>query len=536
MPFGVSLAGAPPLLDTDTMTAPRLASRTKTNGRLDLTAAAIAEAAAGAPLPELIGTMAQAVRDDLLDRLARLPQRTDLDATTTQTEAAVQAWVSDQLPQIVEAAVVQRLTPVREMLATAMQQGAGADAEAWRQCTNVVQEQAIEAAVVARLEPLRKAMAEMTQTLTRRIEVMQENQDALWRNCEMMVREEVAKLHVAQAEGLKALAAALQARPAQVLSPTFHVTPAIDLHATLEMPTRKRTSTRHHLYDEASGLPVSSIEETVEESVPAEQQQPGRSGREFMAPTTIKVRLQFLHTVLAWAVEQKFIPTVPKFPKIKVPKTRPAPVAGEAFERILVQARDQAMRAYLLCGWLAGLRLGEALALEWEPTAKAPWVDFDRDRIWLPGEFTKGDQDQWLPLDPQLREALVALPRQGRTVFRFTSRQTGESIKESAMSLRVIALAKKAGVKLSMHTLRKGFGCRYAAKVSAHVLQRLMRHASIGTTMDYYANIDDAVEEAVLGKRRNKIRNSRSQAGCQESSVSDASSSEGKANGNRSFS
>ncbi len=68
-------------------------------------------------------------------------------------------------------------------------------------------------------------------------------------------------------------------------------------------------------------------------------------------------------------------------------------------------------------------------------------------------------------------------------------------------------LAKKAGVRLTMHSLRKGFGCRYAGKVSAHVLQRLMRHASIKTNLDYYANIDAAVEEAVLGPGRNILRN-----------------------------
>jgi hypothetical protein len=51
-----------------------------------------------------------------------------------------------------------------------------------------------------------------------------------------------------------------------------------------------------------------------------------------------------------------------------------------------------------------------------------------------------------------------------------------------------------------MHSLRKGFGCRYAAKVPAQVLQKLMRHSNIKTTMDYYANVDDAVEQAVLGQ------------------------------------
>jgi hypothetical protein len=50
-----------------------------------------------------------------------------------------------------------------------------------------------------------------------------------------------------------------------------------------------------------------------------------------------------------------------------------------------------------------------------------------------------------------------------------------------------------------MHTLRKGFGCRYAGKVPAQVLQKLMRHRNIKTTMDYYCNVDQAVMEAVLG-------------------------------------
>jgi integrase len=55
---------------------------------------------------------------------------------------------------------------------------------------------------------------------------------------------------------------------------------------------------------------------------------------------------------------------------------------------------------------------------------------------------------------------------------------------------------------MTLKTLRRGFGCRYAGKVSAHVLQRLMRHSSIRITMDYSANIDQAVEEAVFGAQR----------------------------------
>jgi integrase len=248
------------------------------------------------------------------------------------------------------------------------------------------------------------------------------------------------------------------------------------------------------------------------------------SGKVGMEPGTIHVRLEFLHSALAWAVEQKLLPEVPRFPEVTVPRKRPQPVATEAFERMLARAPDDNMRVYLLAGWLAGLRLEEAYCLEWESTEKAPWVDFSRDRIWLPAEFTKGVEDQWVPLDPQLREALEGLPRQGKRVFRFLAAD-GHEVTSGAVSDRVRRLAKAAGVKLTMKTLRKGFGCRYAGKVSAQVLQKLMRHGDIKTTMAYYANVDDAVEAAVFGPQRNSSRNTPPPADAVPNATADASPS-----------
>jgi integrase len=241
------------------------------------------------------------------------------------------------------------------------------------------------------------------------------------------------------------------------------------------------------------------------------RKQPGRNGNPTMAASTIKVWMQFLRTALRWAAGQKFIAAAPKFPAVKVPKKRPQPVATESFERLVGRAPDDETRAYLLCGWLAGLRLSEAFALEWEQTDRAPWVDFGRDRIWLPAEQVKGVEDQWVPLDPALRAALEALPRQGKRVFHFATKG-GRPVTLAAVRNRVIRLAKKAGVRLTMKTLRRGFGCRYAGKVPAQVLQKLMRHSDIKITMDYYANVDDAVMEAVLGPRPNGLPNDRADA------------------------
>jgi integrase len=219
-------------------------------------------------------------------------------------------------------------------------------------------------------------------------------------------------------------------------------------------------------------------------------------GRKGMRPGSIKVRLQFLHTALRWAAEQGLLAKCPKFPKVQTPDRKPQPVPGESFERLVEKAPDANMRAYLLTGWLAGLRLSEAYMLEREPGEEAPYLDLAKNRIVLPAAFVKGKSDQWVPLDARLREALEALPRHGKRVFRFAAGD-GHEISASAVSDRVTRLAKEAGVRLTMHTLRKGFGCRYAGKVPAQVLQKLMRHRNIRTTMDYYANVDDAVEAAV---------------------------------------
>src|SRR5262249_26772586 len=147
---------------------------------------------------------------------------------------------------------------------------------------------------------------------------------------------------------------------------------------------------------------------TVSLYVAGLRKEPGRRKGTTMMPSTIKVRLQFLHTALAWAAEQGMLAGVPDFPAVRVPQNAPAPVPAETFEPLVAKATDPQMRAYLQTGWWAGLRLNEALALEREETDKAPYLDLARDRIVLPAEFVKAVKDQWVPLDPELRKVLEA--------------------------------------------------------------------------------------------------------------------------------
>jgi integrase len=200
---------------------------------------------------------------------------------------------------------------------------------------------------------------------------------------------------------------------------------------------------------------------------------------------------------------------MPDFPTIKVPQKDPQPVPTESFEKMFAKATDAEMRAFILCGWLAGLRLNEALHLEREANDKFPYLDLLHDRIVIPAEFAKAVRDQWVPLDPDLRAALEALPDHGVRVFDFQG-PNGDRVGLRAVGARVIRLARLAGVKITMKTLRRGFGCYHAARQPAQVLRKLMRHANISTTMAFYANVDDAVEAAVRnGRALNRALNNR---------------------------
>jgi integrase len=228
-----------------------------------------------------------------------------------------------------------------------------------------------------------------------------------------------------------------------------------------------------------------------------ERKRPG--GETGLAPMTIKNYLIAVKTVLGWATRSSS--PLRRSSRRLAPRRRSRSRSpAEAFERLLGTAPDDLWRGYLLCGWWCGLRLSEARHLRRSRNDRLPWLDLENDRIILPAEFAKSNEDQWVPLHPVLREALEGLPDTGDGFFPFRSRKTGGPLTRNGITNRVILMAKRAGVRLSMHRLRKGFGCRVAktlGKGNAPILHRLMRHSSMQVTMDYYASVDDALHDAI---------------------------------------
>jgi integrase len=209
-------------------------------------------------------------------------------------------------------------------------------------------------------------------------------------------------------------------------------------------------------------------------------------------PATIQGHLAYLRAALRWAADQKLIPAAPKVAMPKVPKKKIIrKIVAEEFERLLAVAPDEGWAAFLQTAWFTGMRRNEMLDLTWHGDGGTPWVDFDQNRIWIPAAYNKSDADQWVPLHPGLASVLKARRQPRGKLFSLS-----DSPRE--VSRKFTKLARKAGLKISLHDVRRSFGSRYAAVVPAPVLQRLMRHADIKTTLTYYTDVDGVLDEAIL--------------------------------------
>lgn len=270
---------------------------------------------------------------------------------------------------------------------------------------------------------------------------------------------------------------------------------------------------------------------------------------EGMRLTTLASHLRSLRAAFSWAERRGMIPKAPRVDMPKIVKggrtMRGRPITGEEFDRMLLavaavrrvgvnqrssdrtdvdidrRQADLAKWRRLLRGlWLSGLRLGEALQLSWDQDAQiSVQTDGKYPRLRIFAEAQKSKRDALLPISPDFAEFLLATPPAEREGLVFgieglvrgkpidTQRASrivsdmGEAAKivVDANDLRpktVTAVDKQTGKKTTSvamvpryataHDLRRAFGTRWSKRVMPATLQKLMRHASIETTMRYY--------------------------------------------------
>lgn len=279
-----------------------------------------------------------------------------------------------------------------------------------------------------------------------------------------------------------------------------------------------------------------------------------------VSSSTVKKYFQHLQTALNWAKERGYIKTVPMVSKRVKATTKGAklmkgrPITGEEFDRMLEAVRPallaevaektahkpsgavkrapravnevvvveaEASLRYLLRGlWLSGLRLGEALSLTWDQWADGIRVRVDGKRdvcLMIDGENQKNRKTQVYPVVDEFGEFLLETPEDERAGFVFNPMGINGRVSRrvDTVSNWIVEIGKEAGIKVdekdeaekfaSAHDLRRAFGTRWAKIVPPGLLQQLMRHASIETTMSYYVSITarDTMDEIRRHVRKN---------------------------------
>jgi len=255
------------------------------------------------------------------------------------------------------------------------------------------------------------------------------------------------------------------------------------------------------------------------------------------AESTIKGHLAHLIVALSWAKKRKLISEVPEaiLPKrakraSDAMKGRPctaeeaewmlekteAAVISTGLHLSLERAEEvvASWKYYQRGMWLSGLRLEESMDLCWDDRSRLCVDDLDCDRpmILIPGGLEKGNKDRVLPMAPEFAEFLrltAASKRHGFVFNPLARRQRyGERFSAAHVGKVVCRIGKAANVKVSekagkvkyasCHDFRRSFAERWASQVMPNVLQELMRHENIQTTMRYYVDQNAKRTSAIL--------------------------------------
>ncbi len=146
----------------------------------------------------------------------------------------------------------------------------------------------------------------------------------------------------------------------------------------------------------------------------------------------------------------------------------------------------------------------ESLELYWDRHDRL-YVDLTgkRPMLIIPRELEKGGRDRRLPITPDFADFLLTTAEAERrgSVFkplmpsglRANAERAGRMLSVIGKLARVVVHTdpKTGDVKFaSAHDLRRSFGTRWAPRVKAPTLMRMMRHESIQTTMAFYVDLD----------------------------------------------
>jgi integrase/recombinase XerD len=171
-----------------------------------------------------------------------------------------------------------------------------------------------------------------------------------------------------------------------------------------------------------------------------------------------------------------------RIPHPRRPQTLPTVLSVEEVGQVLSAITTPKYRALFLTCYGAGLRIGEACALE--------LADIDGARKLLHVQRGKGGHERYVPLSPRLLTALRTYWRQARPrgPYLFPGATPAQPLSRDAAqrALRQVAAQRGMGKRVTPHTLRHCFATHLLeAGADLRTIQHLLGHRSIRSTVRY---------------------------------------------------
>ncbi len=226
----------------------------------------------------------------------------------------------------------------------------------------------------------------------------------------------------------------------------------------------------------------------------------------------ILIRTIFNLAIKEYGIDAKNYPFGKDKVQIKLPESEKIGLTREEVQLLenakdLTPAQLQAVHVWLLSFYFAGIRVGDVLKLKWSDLRDGRlYYRMGKNEklvsLAVPDKaqnilnvYAKHKEDKNGLVFPYLTERELRNPQKLATRKNTITRN---------LNRRLETVAEKLGIekKLSMHIARHSFGNISGDKIPIQMLQKLYRHSSITTTVNYQQNFmhketDDALDSVI---------------------------------------
>jgi integrase len=213
--------------------------------------------------------------------------------------------------------------------------------------------------------------------------------------------------------------------------------------------------------------------------------------------STIKEKFSRIFVALEYAKKSKYLPKeteleVPSMPK--PPKVQKDFLDKEKLLKLLDNCKNEDLHDIITVAFMTGMRKSELKNLRWEQ------IDFEKMIITLDNK-THTTKTREIRVIPFIDDVDIIVKKRFITktcdyVFTFNGKKWSDYIQVLFTALVAKTFGENSGITL--HSLRHSFGSNLAnAGVNDSIVQKLMGHANISTTMIYTHLSPDTLHKAV---------------------------------------